>query len=110
MVEPNLANRRMLRPPALALVAGALIASVAAAAPDLGRDIAANCTTCHATDGKSGGGVLSLAGQTAATIVERMKEFRDGKRPSTIMQQLAKGYTDAEIEAAAAYLTAQKAK
>jgi cytochrome subunit of sulfide dehydrogenase len=38
-----------------------------------------------------------------------MKEFRDGTRPSTIMQQISKGYTDAEIEAAAAYLGAQKA-
>jgi sulfide dehydrogenase cytochrome subunit len=37
-----------------------------------------------------------------------MRDFRDGKRPSTIMQQLAKGYTDAEIDAAAAYLAAQK--
>jgi cytochrome c553 len=38
-----------------------------------------------------------------------MRDFRDGKRPSTIMQQLAKGYSDAEIEAAAAYLSAQRA-
>jgi sulfide dehydrogenase cytochrome subunit len=37
-----------------------------------------------------------------------VKDFRDGKRPSTIMQQLAKGYTDAEIDAAAAYFAAQK--
>jgi cytochrome c553 len=110
MVEPNPAcNRDMLRL-ALVLVAGALSASIAAAAPDLGRDIAANCTTCHAADATSAGGIPSLAGQNRATIVERMKEFRDGKRPSTIMQQLATGYTDAEIEAAAAYLTAQKAK
>jgi cytochrome c553 len=38
----------------------------------------------------------------------RVKEFRDGRRPSTIMQQLANGYTDAQIEAAASYLAAQK--
>jgi cytochrome c553 len=100
---------RTFRPLALAFVAGAFAASIDAATPDPGRDIAANCTSCHATDGKSGG-IPSLAGQNTATIVERMKEFRDGKRPSTIMQQLAKGYTDAEIEAAAAYLTVQKAK
>jgi cytochrome c553 len=100
----------MLRPLALALVAGALNASDVAAAQTLGRDIAANCTSCHTTDGGSGGGIPGFAGQNSATIVERMKEFRDGKRPSTIMQQLARGYTDAEIEAAAAYLAAQKPK
>jgi cytochrome c553 len=37
-----------------------------------------------------------------------VQEFRDGRRASTIMQQLAKGYTDAQIEAAAAYLAARK--
>jgi cytochrome c553 len=49
----------------------------------------------------------SLAGQDAAVIVQRMKEFRDGRRAATVMQQLAKGYTDAQIEAAAAYFAAQ---
>lgn len=38
-----------------------------------------------------------------------MRDFRDGRRPSTIMQQIAKGYTETEIEAAAAYFAAQKA-
>jgi sulfide dehydrogenase cytochrome subunit len=42
-----------------------------------------------------------------AAIIERVREFRDGRRPSTIMRQLANGYTDAQIEAAASYL-AQK--
>jgi cytochrome subunit of sulfide dehydrogenase len=74
---------------------------------NLGRDIAANCANCHGTDGRGRGSIPSLAGTDAATIVERMKEFRDGRRPATVMQQLAKGYTDAQIEAAAAYFAAQ---
>jgi sulfide dehydrogenase cytochrome subunit len=36
-----------------------------------------------------------------------MQDFRSGKRPSTIMQQLARGYSEVEIEAAAAYFAAQ---
>ena len=72
--------------------------------------IAANCANCHGTDGRSRGVVPSLAGQDKAYIVQQMKDFRDGKRPSTIMQQLAKGYTDSQIEAAAAYFAAQRAK
>ena len=90
---------------------GALInaASAADAGPyaNLGRDIAANCANCHGTDGRSRGVIPSLAGQDAAVIVQRMKEFRDGRRAATVMQQLAKGYTDAQIEAAAAYFAAQ---
>ena len=74
-----------------------------------GRDIAANCANCHGTDGRSRGAMPSLAGRDKAEIVLYVREFRDGKRPSTVMQQLAKGYTDAQIEAAAAYIAAQKA-
>ena len=88
-----------------------LVAAGAAGAVDanLGRDVAANCTSCHGTDGRSRGGIPSLVGQDRLNLVQQMRDFRDGKRPSTIMQQLAKGYSDAEIEAAAAYLSAQKA-
>jgi len=73
-----------------------------------GRDIAANCTNCHGTDGRSRGVIPAIAGQDKAYLVQQLKDFRDGKRPSTIMQQLAKGYTDSQIEAAAAYLGMQK--
>jgi sulfide dehydrogenase cytochrome subunit len=74
---------------------------------NLGRDIAANCASCHGTDGRSRDAIPGLAGQDAAVIVQRVKEFRDGRRAATVMQQLAKGYTDAQIEAAAAYFAAQ---
>ena len=37
-----------------------------------------------------------------------LKAFRDGQRPATIMNQLAKGYSDAEIEAIAIYFASQK--
>jgi len=90
---------------------GVLISSASAADigpyANLGRDIAANCANCHGTDGRSRAAVPSLAGQDAAVIGQRMKEFRDGRRAATVMQQLAKGYTDAQIEAAAAYFAAQ---
>ena len=37
-----------------------------------------------------------------------MRAFRDGKRPATVMHQIAKGYTDAQIDAMAAWFAAQK--
>jgi cytochrome subunit of sulfide dehydrogenase len=104
-------NLRLLRClTAMALFSAVTVFALAADVsqyPNLGRDIAANCANCHGTDGRSRGAIPSLAGQDAATIVQRMKEFRDGRRTATVMQQLAKGYTDAQIEAAAAYLAAQ---
>jgi cytochrome c553 len=100
-------NRSLV--PALAGLALLVAADgLGAADANLGRDVAANCANCHGTDGKSRGTLPSLAGQDKAYIVQQVKDFRDGKRPSTIMQQLAKGYTDVEIDAAAAYFAAQK--
>jgi sulfide dehydrogenase cytochrome subunit len=80
----------------------------AAAAPNLGRDVAATCAGCHGTDGRSQGGVPGLAGRDRSITVQQMKAFREGRRPSTVMQQIANGYTDLEIEAAAACFAAQK--
>jgi cytochrome c553 len=44
----------------------------------------------------------------AAYLVEQMKAFRSGSRPATVMHQLAKGYSDAQVETIAAYFAAQK--
>ena len=94
---------------AIALAAGSATVAVGAdTSTTTGRDIAATCANCHGTDGRSRGTFPSIAGQDKAYLVQQLKDFRDGKRPSTIMQQLAKGYTDEQIEAAAAYLASRK--
>ncbi len=96
---------------AIALSSGSSLVAVGADAgvnANAGRDIAANCANCHGTDGRSRGAIPAIAGQDKAYLVQQLKDFRDGKRPSTIMQQLAKGYTDEQIEAAAAYLASRK--
>ena len=68
------------------------------------RALAATCFTCHGTDGRSVGGVPpSIAGQSKTTLLQSLREFRDGKRPATIMHQHAKGYTDAQLDAIAGY-------
>src|SRR4051812_28346369 len=88
--------------------AAAACAAFAAAAQD-GRSLAATCASCHGTDGRSATReVMPLAGLPKGFIVEQMKAFRDGKRPATIMHQLAKGYSDPQIEAIAEHFAAQK--
>jgi cytochrome c553 len=37
-----------------------------------------------------------------------MKAFKDGKREATVMHQIAKGFTDGEIAAMAAYFASQQ--
>jgi cytochrome subunit of sulfide dehydrogenase len=72
------------------------------------RGMAATCTHCHGTGGRSDGMTPSLAGVDKAHMAQQMKDFKTGKRPGTIMHQLAKGYTDEQIEQMAAYFAAQK--
>jgi cytochrome c553 len=52
--------------------------------------------------------VPRLNGRDAAQITTAMTEFRTGKRPATVMDRIAKGFTDDETKAIAAYFAAQK--
>jgi cytochrome subunit of sulfide dehydrogenase len=74
------------------------------------RSLAATCANCHGTNGRAheGSAVVSLAGLQKDYIVAQMKAFQTGARPATIMHQLAKGYSDQQIEQIAAYFAAQK--
>jgi cytochrome subunit of sulfide dehydrogenase len=78
-------------------------------APDknLARNLAANCANCHGTNGKSVSDLPSLAGVPANVTIQKMKDYRDGKLPATIMHQLAKGYTDEQIALVADYFSKQ---
>lgn len=94
---------------AAGMVAGLATLSVHAQTPDMrhARNLAAGCTGCHGADGAKG--LPALAGRSKDEIVERMKQFRAGVRPSTLMGQLAKGYTDSEIDLIATFFAAQRA-
>ena len=89
------------------LFAAALAAApLAAAAQDspAARSLAATCASCHGTEGRSATKeVASLAGLPREHIAGQMKAFRDGSRPATVMHQIAKGYSDQQIELIADY-------
>ena len=71
------------------------------------RSMAANCAPCHGTAGRPAPGaiVAGLAGRN--DIADVMKAFKEGKRDATLMHQIAKGYSDAEIAALAGYFAKQ---
>lgn len=72
------------------------------------RSWAAACANCHGTDGRALPGMEALAGTNKDEIVKKMLDFKAGRKPATIMHQLAKGYTDEQIMAIAGYFAAQK--
>jgi sulfide dehydrogenase cytochrome subunit len=73
------------------------------------RSLAAQCAQCHGTDGRAlpGADVPGLAGMPAGYFVEQMKAFRSGGRTSSVMQQLAKGFNDAQVDQLARYFASQ---
>lgn len=72
--------------------------------------LAASCAACHGTQGKAvnGSAVVSLAGLSKDDIVAQMAAFKAGTRPATVMHQLSKGYSDAQIAMIATYFAVQK--
>ena len=89
-------------------LAALLIIPCAAQAQDA-QKLAAACAICHGTQGKPAPGapLIPLAGLPRDHIATQMRAFRDGSRPATVMHQISKGYTDAQIEAIAAWYAAQ---
>ena len=80
--------------------------------PNLARNLAATCANCHGTDGRTVDGdglgeMVSLAGMPAAEILEKVNDYRSGDMPATIMHQIAKGYTEEQLQLIADYFAAQ---
>ena len=94
---------------AVALATFAATAAIGEDADKNARSLAATCANCHGTGGVSVGDLPSLAGKPREEMVRAMQEFKSGARPATIMNQLAKGYTDEQVEALAGWFAAQKA-
>jgi len=80
-------------------------AVVASAEPPAG---AVSCSGCHPASARVTSPVPRLAGQDRAAIVRAMQDFRSGQRAGTVMDRIAKGFTDDEIQALADWFAAQK--
>ena len=91
------------------IIALVIAPGLARAEPSIGARLAATCAACHGTAGDTHGSTLPrLAGQPQQTLSATLKAFKAGQRPSTIMTQIAKGYTDEQLDLLAAYFAAQK--
>jgi cytochrome c553 len=93
---------------AAAMAAGLLATQGAVASNASGQMVAMQCNGCHGYNGASAGAIPTLKGLPADYLASAMKDFKSGKRPATIMNRIAKGYSDAEIDAVAEYYSELK--
>ena len=64
------------------------------------RSLAATCANCHGTDGIGvpNAGMPIINNLTSEQMLTQLKAFKSGAREGTIMPQLAKGYSDEQLE------------
>jgi len=72
-----------------------------------GRLLASNCFQCHGTNGK-GPGFDKLAGKSASSIYKELKDYQTKNKSNDIMAVHASGYTDAQLQALANWLSTQR--
>jgi len=72
------------------------------------RSWAAACANCHGTNGHAQTGNEPLAGANQDEMLKKLRDFKSGAKPATLMHQLAKGYTDEQLVAITGWFAAQK--
>jgi len=88
----------------LALPLGAPLAAGPSAAA-----LAFTCAGCHGTDGSSvGPSSPSIAGMDPEVFIDAMREYKADWRISTIMNRIAKAYSDEQIAGMAQFFARQK--
>jgi cytochrome c553 len=101
---------RLLATTALAIGVSATAHAQDKAAQLHNRATAAMCSNCHGTDGRTieGSAIPSLVGMPKDYQVLQMQAFKNGTRPATVMHQITKGLTDAQIDTIANYYASTK--
>ncbi len=68
---------------------------------------ASSCTGCHDSVKVPNSVIPRIAGRKAEDIAMRVREYRSGAWPSSVMGRIAKGFDDQQIDAIAAWFAAQ---
>jgi len=88
--------------------AGVAIAALGLSAPALANPpiemVADTCAGCHGPDGSSNGPATpTIASISTDYFILSMKDYKSGRRPATVMDRIAKGYSDEQITEMANY-------
>ncbi len=88
------------------LAAPALVS--AASIPARGAAWAQACTACHGPDGQSQGAIPALDRLSAEEFRAAMRAFRTEERQGTVMNYIAKGLSEADIQAVTTYFAVMR--
>lgn len=81
----------------------ACCSAASAASTASARLLAAQCAQCHGTNGKSVGGIDSLAGEEYFDLRDKLIDMSRQGETGDIMKHQAKGYSAAQIDLIASY-------
>ncbi|HEY0802399.1 MAG TPA: c-type cytochrome [Steroidobacteraceae bacterium] len=70
-----------------------------------GEALADACTSCHGINGRSHGAIPSINDLSKDAFVQDLKAYRAQTKTATIMNRIARAYSDADIDALAEYFT-----
>ena len=70
------------------------------------RSLAATCANCHGTNGVvvPNSGMPDIGQLSKDEMLTKLMAYKSGAQPGTIMPQLAKGYTDEQLNTIASVL------
>lgn len=90
------------------LLAATLVLSPAVQSESIGK--ANQCVACHGVNGVSLNPEFpSLAGQSKAYLLKQLAAFKSGNRKSPIMEPMASGLTEEDMESVATYFSSKRA-
>lgn len=90
-------------------LAGLSLPANAQGSPKAAEVMATTCFGCHGSEGKSANkNGYSIAGKPAKVLEMDLKAYKEDKKKGTIMNRIAKGYSDEEITAIAQYISTLK--
>lgn len=93
----------------LTLFAGVSVADGHGGAMELsnGSIIGSTCMGCHGFKGMGSGNIPRLAGLPKDVIAGKMLAYKSGAQEGTVMNRIAKGYTEEEIQAVSEFFANQ---
>ena len=81
----------------------------AASLSERGAAWAQACAACHGPDGQSQGAIPALDRLPPEDLRAAMQAFRTGERQGTVMNYIARGLSEADVKAVAAYFARAQA-